>query len=114
VITTSLETTQIDTLIGIANRWVTAMLGGNSDLSDDQLLDIETYYAAHLIASGPDLAVQSEKTGNSSATYQGKTEMGLKSTFWGQRVLELDTTGILAAEAGKKTIKLKAITSFES
>lgn len=56
---------------------------------------IEQWLAAHFYAHHDQL-YQAKATGRASATFQGKTDMGLKSTQYGQAALNLDTTGLLA------------------
>jgi hypothetical protein len=76
------------------------------------LKEIERWFTAHLIAATRDQQPQAEKDGGASITYQGKTGMGLNSTYYGQTVKTLDTTGALA-KVGKRVITFHAVTSFE-
>jgi len=66
-----------------------------SVLTTALLLEIETYLAAHYYALY-DRQFEAKKTGDASATFQGKTEMRLDSTIWGQQALALDISGTLA------------------
>ena len=86
--------TDIDTFITTANIFVTAYLG-DAGLSDTLLEEIERYITAHFL-SVKDQRVQAEKIDVLSFTYQGKTGMGLDSTFYGQTAQMLDTSGTLA------------------
>jgi len=104
IIDTSVTTTAF---ISAANLVVTEKLG-SSGLSEDLLKEIERWLAAHLIASSKDKQVESETIGDVSATYQGKTDMGLDSTFYGQQVKLLDTTGTMA-NLGKRKAKVEWI-----
>lgn len=63
-----------------------------------ELTAIETYLAAHFYALR-DPQYQSKSTGKSQATFQGKTEMGLNLTWWGQQAIALDPTGTLDADS---------------
>ena len=68
----------------------------SAGLSDELLTAIETYLAAHFYAL-KDPQYQSKKTDRASATFQGKTGMGLDGTWWGQQAQLLDTSGTLQA-----------------
>lgn len=67
----------------------------SSGLSNDILTEIHKYLAAHF-ASLRDQRLQAERVADVSYTYQGKTDMGLQATFYGQTALMLDTSGTLA------------------
>lgn len=67
----------------------------NSVLTTALLKEIEKCLAAHFY-SRRDLPYQQKKTGEASATFQGKTGMGFDSTFWGQDAKRLDVSGCLA------------------
>jgi competence protein ComGF len=76
-------------------------------LNTTQLRHIETWLAAHFYAIR-DQQYASKKTGDASAVFQGKTDMALDSTQWGQQAMILDVTGKLAtinqnAKRGKIT-----------
>ncbi len=113
IIKTDLADSIVTTFINMANRTVTDYLGTNTDISTAQKKDIETWLAAHFIASTREQQAQAEQAGDARITYQGKTEMGLDSTFYGQTVKMLDTTGTLAAQIGKKGVTVTAVTSKE-
>lgn len=85
--------------IKAANLIVSEKLVGQG-LSADYLEEIERWLAAHL-ACARDPREKSSKTGDASATYTGNFGEGLKSTPYGQQVLLLDSTGIMA-KIGKK------------
>lgn len=63
--------------------------------TDLQLATIEAWLAAHL-ACTKDPQISKEKTGGSDTTYDGKTEMGLSGTRYGQQVKLLDFKKVLA------------------
>jgi len=63
-------------------------------LNSSTLTEIETYLAAHFYALR-DLQYQQKKTGDASATFQGKTDMGFNATLWGQQAMALDITNNL-------------------
>ena len=97
------DTDDIAPFIKVANILVTAKLGGQG-LSDDQLKEIERWLAAHFV-SMRDPRIMSEKTGEASVTYYGKSGLGLDGSQYGQTVKILDTTGILSS-IGKMAVKL--------
>lgn len=106
ILTTSL--TSLTAFISTANVMVTEELVGEG-LSDDRLKEIERYLAAHFacIASP---RKRDEKVDVASATYRGKTDMGLDATLYGQQAKILDTTGILAAtSSGAKNATLEML-----
>src|SRR5690554_2459596 len=68
-----------------------------SKLDGPRQTAIIKWVAAHLIASGPDLMLKSERLGNASDTYATATlGDGLKGTTYGQQALALDPNGCLA------------------
>ena len=67
----------------------------SSGLSSDILTEIHKYLAAHF-ASLRDQRIASERVADVSMNYQGKTDMGLNATLYGQTALMLDTSGSLA------------------
>ena len=64
-------------------------------LSETILTEIHKYLAAHY-ASLRDQRIQQEKVAEISKTYQGKTNMYLESTSYGQMAVMMDTSGTLA------------------
>lgn len=88
------------------------------DLSTTELELIEMWLAAHFYAVN-DQRLAAESKGKSGATYQGKTDMGLQATLYGQTALLLDTTGCLAKRnlesiSGKRTASMSWLgTEFE-
>ena len=67
----------------------------NSELTAALLVQIEKWLAAHFYAIR-DPQPQEERTEEASAVHQGKTELGLDLTHWGQQAKRLDVTGTLA------------------
>ena len=86
----------IEPFITTANLLVTQKLG-NSTLSAAMLEQIEKYLAAHFVAIRDPRTTQEDR-GDASASFEGKNQsgMGLKSTQYGQTVIDLDTTGTFA------------------
>lgn len=79
-------------------------LDTGSILTTANLVQIETYLAAHFYALRDQLFSE-KKTGDASAVFQGKTEMGLDFTSYGQMAKVLDVTGALAS-FGKKILQV--------
>lgn len=108
---TSLTDAEITAFITMADALVTTKLvpqqANFSCLTDDVICEIEKLLAAHL-ASMSDQRVQSEKTGDASYTYQGKTDMGLKSTLYGQNAIILDCSNTLV-NLGKEGIRFTVL-----
>ena len=112
VLETSLGNEEILIYINTANNLVTTHLG-DSGLGATSLKDIERYLAAHLIATTRERMSKAAKLGDASVTYLGEFGKGLDSTPYGQMVKTLDTTGTLG-NLGKKSIRMRAIKSFDS
>lgn len=89
-----------------ANLIVTAKLANNG-LAETHLKEIERWLAAHFVAT-KDQRIQSTGIGSTSVSYQGQTGLGLDSTFYGQQVKVLDTTGELN-RLGKIKAKMETI-----
>jgi len=100
------DISDISTFITAANLIVTDKLG-SAGLSSALMKEIERWLSAHFVAIR-DQMPQSEKTGESSIKYQGKTDMGLDFTSYGQQVKLLDTSGILVA-LGKRAAEFIAL-----
>lgn len=107
IIDTTLTEVQVAPFITAANLTVTDILGASTVLSADQKKEIERWLAAHFVAVR-DPRISAEKTADAGATYQGKTEMGLDSTFYGQQAKMLDTTGALA-NIGKRKASMSVL-----
>ncbi len=107
------DITPLTAFITAANLIVTANLA-DKELGVDLLKEIERWLAAHLIAIR-DPRAANEKINNSSVTYQGKTDMGLNHTSYGQQVLILDYTGTMASVgAGLKRASLEVIAETDA
>ncbi len=64
-------------------------------LTAAQLVILETWIAAHFY-SVMDQKVQQTKTGDTSETFQGVTDMYMSGTQYGQTAIMLDSSGCLA------------------
>ncbi len=106
-----LETT-IETypFIETANHIVNTNLSGL--LSEATLKKIELWLAAHL-ACMMDPRESKVVAGEAEATFEGKTDMGLNFTRYGQMVKILDTTGRLLA-LGKERARLSVVARGEN
>lgn len=91
---TELDDSTINMLIEDAAFEVDDRLG-NTDMSEQRLERIERYLAAHFVSIGPDRQIESGGSQSSSVTFTGEFGEGLKSTTFGQRAIELDTSGTL-------------------
>lgn len=106
---TELSDAQLNAFINTANIYTTSLLG-NSGLSGQMLTEIEKYLSAHF-ASMRDPRFETEKVGQYSYRVQGKTDMGLDATFYGQQAKLLDTSGRLsAADTVRKIATIEVLT----
>ena len=112
IMPSSLENSEIEVFIKVANQIVDAQLL-SSGLTDDELFEIERWMSAHLIALTRERMGKTERIGDAAITYAGDAGEGLLETQYGKMVAMLDTTGTLA-NMGKKSISMKAIKSFDS
>jgi len=70
-------------------------LPGGFTYSPYRLELIERWLSAHFYGIFSQVTT-SEKAGSVAASFQGKTNLGLDLTFWGQQAMRLDTMGALA------------------
>ena len=108
----TLSTTIIDKYIIGANAWINNILSTDTTLSDILMEHLELWFTAHMLSVSTCRTASKEKLGEASVEYTGKWGMKLNSTSYGQMVLTLDTTGLLAI-AGKASASIYAITSFD-
>ena len=94
ILETELTEAQLSAFVNSAHYLIQANLL-SSGLSSDVLTEIHKYLAAHF-ASLRDQRIESERVADVSMKYQGKTDMGLNATLYGQTALMLDTSGSLA------------------
>lgn len=106
IIETELTDDVINAFINSAHLTVQNKLAA-SGLGSETLADIEKWLAAHYMAVARQRQTETESVGGEwSVKYQGRTDTGLNSTFYGQTALGLDTTGTLAS-LGKKAAIFK-------
>lgn len=97
IIETELTDEIINSFINAAHATVQAKLAA-AGLTADQLAEIEKWLTAHYLAVSRQRQVESESVGGEwQAKYQGRTDMGLNATLYGQTALGLDTSGKLAS-----------------
>ena len=96
----------IDTTISDVSPFITVAslqvdrIAAKGVLGTAELKEIERWLSAHFIAIRDKRTIK-DTVGDTSHTYEGKTDMGLNFTRYGQQALLLDTTGTLA-ESGKR------------
>ena len=99
---TDLSDGQVNAFINTAHLLVAEEIS-NQGLSEDRLTEIEKYLAAHF-SSLRDPRVSRETTGGYSYDVQGRTDLGLDATLYGQQVKLLDKSGRLSAASMPKQI----------
>lgn len=109
----------VDPFIRVANRLVNKVTSAdtNRELSSDDLVELETWLAAHFYGHRDQL-LTSKSTSGASGSFQGQTGMFFSSTQYGQTALLLDVTGYLAslqqqAENGRKKVQMIWLGSTE-
>ncbi|RPI63879.1 MAG: hypothetical protein EHM48_01755 [Planctomycetaceae bacterium] len=95
IISTKLSVETINACINTAHYLVDAKLA-STGLGADLLNTIELWLSAHFVAIR-DPRAESESVAEYSVKFQGRTDMGLKATTYGQQALALDYTGTLAS-----------------
>lgn len=95
IFTTTLGDDDITAFLTTAAAVMNEVFQPEDQLSDELLTEIEKWLAAHFIACTRVQQLQSSKAGTVEAVFQGRTGFGLRSTYYGQTVLRLDTTGKL-------------------
>ena len=108
IITTTKTEDQVTPFITPANLLVSDALSG-SGFGADRLKEIEKWLSAHFVAIDDASARVTEKeVGEASEKYEGKTDMGLKFTRYGQQAMMMDTSGKLA-NLGKRAAIVETI-----
>ena len=82
----------------IMNRVVTCATNKGITLTSDEAEMIERYLAAHCYGMA-DQPYASQSMGGASASYQGRTDLGIDGTKYGQVAQSLDPSGCLKAIA---------------
>lgn len=108
IITTIKTAAEVENFITPANLLISDVLSG-SGFGTTRLAEIEKWLSAHFVAIDDGSARVAEKEiGEAKDKYEGKTDMGLKFTRYGQQAMMLDTTGALA-NLGKRAAKVETI-----
>jgi len=81
-------------------------------ITDTLLKEIERWLTAHMLASTLARTTSEEKLGDASVKYTGQWGKKLESTPYGQMVLILDPTGLMA-NAGKMAATITAVNEFD-
>jgi hypothetical protein len=107
-----ISSTQATAMIRAASLMIDKIFADDSDVTAEELIELERWLSAHMIASTLARMASKEKVGEAEVTYTGKWGELLKSTPYGQMVLLLDTTGKIA-NAGKAKASMYAIPNFD-
>lgn len=102
----------VEVFINAASTFITKVFSNDTVLTNEELKEIERWYAAHMIASTIFRTTTDERLGDASVKYTGQFGMGLDSTPYGQMVKQLDRTSKIS-EAGLKRATMSAIKSFD-
>lgn len=102
----------ITVFITSANALINKVFVNDATMSEDMLTEVEKWLAAHLIASTVFRTTSEEKLGDASLKYTGEWGKKLESTPYGQMVLLLDASGLLA-NAGKMAASIYAVNEFD-
>jgi hypothetical protein len=102
----------ISPFIGGATEIVSKVFANDTSITTALLKEIERWFAAHMIASTVFRTTSEEKLGDASLVFTGKWEEGLKSTPYGQMVLTIDVTGLMA-NTGKMAASIYAVNEFD-
>jgi hypothetical protein len=79
----------------------------NAGLSVALMRELERWLAAHFVCIRDPLFMQASTDGQSMTFQRGPAKDGLKATSYGQQVLLLDPTGILALVTSTKRASIK-------
>lgn len=94
IFTTDMDASAIEPFIRTAN----VLINSQSDileLSDSVLFEIELWLSAHY-ASAKDQRITYQSYGDSKSKFQGEYGKSFNATDYGQRAIDLDTTGTLS------------------
>ena len=96
IIDTDIPDDRVEAFLKSASVMVDQALGKTTLLSEESKTEIEKFLTAHFIASTVTQQLAEAGGGVTRVKFQGEFGQGLKSTAYGQAVLRMDTTGILA------------------
>ena len=100
-------------MITAANTIITKVFENSTEVTDDELKELERWLAAHIIASTLYRMASMERVGDAEVKYIGTFGQQLDSTPYGQMVKILDVTGELA-KTGKLAVSFYAIPNFDN
>lgn len=112
IIETTREDAEITAVITAANLVVTSKVGSSTLVSTALAKELERWLAAHMLAATVEQQPVEEAIGPLKFKYASLGEL-LQQTYYGSQVLIMDPTGSFAS-AGKKSVKLRSVTSFET
>ena len=98
--------------ITTANAIINKVFANDTTMTEDLFTEMEKWLAAHLIASTVFRTASEEKLGDASIKYTGEWGKKLESTPYGQMVLILDSSGLMA-NAGKMSATITAVNEFD-
>lgn len=102
----------VDVYITAATELIDQVFVDDTTITTTLKKEIERWFTAHMIASTRWRVASEEKIQDAQIVYTGKWGMGLDSTPYGQMVLQLDTSGLMA-KGGKKALSIYAIPNFD-
>jgi hypothetical protein len=105
---TDLEAEDITPFLNAANGVVSDECLG-VEYSDEKLRDIEMWLAAHFVCAR-DPQIAEEKIGDATWKFDGKTDLGLDSTRYGQRLKIIDSKKTLAGlDTAKGAVEIQVL-----
>jgi hypothetical protein len=101
----------VDTFIDASTALIDKIYA-DTIVTDALLKEIERWLTAHMLASTLARTTSDEKLGDASVKYTGQWGKKLESTPYGQMVLVLDPTGLMA-NTGKMSATITAVNEFD-
>jgi hypothetical protein len=92
-------TPSISSATVVVTRVAACATAKGEPLTNEELELIERWLAAHYYGStaSNDRPVQQQETEKAKGVFQGRTDKGIESTYYGQQALTLDPSGCLAS-----------------
>ncbi len=107
----TLTNDQIDPYITASETFIDKVFEDRGTIDANLRIELKKWLTAHMIASVHYRPTMKERIGEAEVSYGGRFYTGFNSTPYGQMLLQLDTTGLLAI-AGKRAAFIKAIPQF--
>ena len=108
----SLEEGYVEGLLDMVDAVLTKVYENYSGVISDALLTkIQVCYVAHIIASTTKRIGSEEKVGDATIRYTGQWGKGFDSTPYGQLLLAIDPSGLIA-KTGQKVASMYAVKSM--